>query len=174
MRAENPGNAGVRPEVLDGAERERERERCVSDADASSYGPFRARNDPQHICPERTHANTTPHHLTRSLSTTSPAARAQANPDDRPKPSPISKAPLNHGNTTTNNYIHKPLLIASPNHQPTQKPQHKAKQQHPPKQPQDNGPRPTHPPAKRIAAGETSAPHAKIPAMTTKERLHAL
>jgi hypothetical protein len=62
MRAENPGNSGVRPGALDGAERERERERCVSDADASSYGPFRARNDPQHICPKRTHANTTPHH----------------------------------------------------------------------------------------------------------------
>src|SRR5580692_12208453 len=107
MRAENPGNAGVRPEVLDGAERERERERCVSDADASSYGPFRARNDPQHICPERTHANTTPHHLTRSLSTTSPAARAQANPEDRPKPSPISNAPKPREH-------HYPILIHNP------------------------------------------------------------
>jgi hypothetical protein len=33
-----------------GQERERERERCVSVADASSYGRFTDRKDTQHAC----------------------------------------------------------------------------------------------------------------------------
>ena len=61
----------LRPAVS-AEQRERERERCVSDADASSYGPLRARNDPQHRCPYRTHANTTPHHHDQALSPTIP------------------------------------------------------------------------------------------------------
>src|SRR4029077_11965150 len=50
----------ARPEALLGQERERERERCVSAADASTYGPKRARSNPQHVCPKRTHAKTAP------------------------------------------------------------------------------------------------------------------
>jgi hypothetical protein len=45
--------------------RERERERCVSSADASTYGPEWARCDPWHVCPQLTHAKTTPHHAIR-------------------------------------------------------------------------------------------------------------
>jgi hypothetical protein len=67
--------------------RERERERCVSAADASTYGPMRARNDPRHICPRRTHVK-------QSLfmrSGTSPRCHSSAkaletSPEDRPKP----------------------------------------------------------------------------------------
>jgi hypothetical protein len=40
--------------------RERERERCVSAADASTYGPYWARGNPWHVCPHRTHAKTAP------------------------------------------------------------------------------------------------------------------
>ena len=40
--------------------RERERERCVSAADASTNGPVQARSNPRHVCPQRTHAKTTP------------------------------------------------------------------------------------------------------------------
>jgi hypothetical protein len=58
VRAKRRG-AGFSP--LSGAERERERERCVSDADASSYGPALGAIDPRHECPQRTHAKTTPH-----------------------------------------------------------------------------------------------------------------
>jgi hypothetical protein len=68
MRAENPGNAGARSVLLSGAERERERERCVSDADASSYGPSLGAIDPRHACPQRTHAKTTPSHTEKPLS----------------------------------------------------------------------------------------------------------
>jgi hypothetical protein len=67
-------------------ERERERERCVSDADASSYGTITARNGPQHICPQRTHANTTPHHAVRPLSHYIPCYAFVIDPADQPKP----------------------------------------------------------------------------------------
>jgi hypothetical protein len=40
--------------------RERERERCVSSADASTYGPYWPRGDSRHVCPARTHAKTAP------------------------------------------------------------------------------------------------------------------
>src|SRR4029077_15429500 len=45
--------------------RERERERCISAADASTYGPKRARGNPPHVCPGRTHAKAAPHRYDR-------------------------------------------------------------------------------------------------------------
>ena len=45
--------------------RERERERCVSAADASTYGTQRARGDSRHVCPQLTHVKTTPLHAIR-------------------------------------------------------------------------------------------------------------
>src|ERR1700742_3340373 len=75
-----------------GVERERERERCVSEADASSYGTPRAHNDPPHICPVWTHAKTTPLHAVRPLSPYSPAALASihigTDPNQKPIPCP--------------------------------------------------------------------------------------
>src|SRR5580692_10392510 len=125
MRAENPENAGARSGALDGAERERERERCVSDADASSYGPFRARNDPHHTCPHRTHANTTPHHLRPGPSPLHPLQRAlKSTSEDRPKPS-LFPCPQ-PGSTSAYKYIHKPTNFASPNCQVRNKPLWKA------------------------------------------------
>jgi hypothetical protein len=84
-RPEKRDDAALRPGVLPGQERERERERCVSAADASTYGPIRARVDPWHVCPQLTHANTTiPHHATRSLSPNNPYKRlnrSETNPN---------------------------------------------------------------------------------------------
>jgi hypothetical protein len=45
-----------------GLERERERERCVGDADASTYGPTLGRNRPHHVCLKRLHAQLHPLH----------------------------------------------------------------------------------------------------------------
>jgi hypothetical protein len=65
--------------------RERERERCVSAADASTYGTETARGDPWHVCPQLTHAKTTPHVLIRPSPLKS-LTSAQTGPWDRPKP----------------------------------------------------------------------------------------
>src|ERR1700691_5029705 len=61
-RPEHRLDGAVRREVLLGQERERERERCISSAEASTYGAEMARGDPWHVCPQLTHAKTTPHH----------------------------------------------------------------------------------------------------------------
>ncbi len=56
--------------------RERERERCVSAADTSTYGPCWARGNPWHVCPHRTHAKTAPSPKRyRSLSKRNPLLR---------------------------------------------------------------------------------------------------
>src|SRR5580692_7347963 len=113
MRAENPGKAGVRPAVLDGAERERERERCVSDADASSYGTITARNDPHHTCPYRTHANTTPHHPDPVPLPYFPCYERSSQPlEDRPKPSLISVPPTPGTPLLINIYTKRRLMQA--------------------------------------------------------------
>src|SRR5580692_9212177 len=111
MRAENPGKAGVRPAVLDGAERERERERCVSDADASSYGTITARNHSPHTCPERTHANTTSHHPDPVPLPYFPCYERSSQPlEDRPKPSLIFRAPTPGAPLPTNIYTYRRTL----------------------------------------------------------------
>jgi len=48
--------------------RERERERCISAAEASTYGPNWAPRNSWHVCPQPIHAKTTPRHATWSLS----------------------------------------------------------------------------------------------------------
>src|ERR1039458_3623316 len=69
-----------------GIERERERERCVSSADASTYGTRWAHDDPHHICPCRTHAKTTLLHVTRP-SPQRPLQALAIDLRDQPKPS---------------------------------------------------------------------------------------
>jgi hypothetical protein len=87
-------DSAVRPGVLQGQERERERERCVSAADASTYGRTRVRNDPLHICPQRTHAKTTPHHLDTDPSPKGPCKTLAIDPpENRPKPDLFPSAP---------------------------------------------------------------------------------
>jgi hypothetical protein len=56
-------------------QRERERERCTGDAGASTYGALSGHADPHHICPQRTHANTTPIHNDPALSLYIPCKR---------------------------------------------------------------------------------------------------
>ena len=57
-----------------GSERERERERCI-DADASTYGLIRARKGSRHVCPQRTHAKTTPHQRSGHTLSQEPSAK---------------------------------------------------------------------------------------------------
>ncbi len=73
--------------------RERERERCVSAADASTYSAEWARDDPWHVCPQLTHAKTTPHVLIRPSPLQSlTSARTGPGTD----PNPIYRAPTSH------------------------------------------------------------------------------
>ena len=60
--------------------RERERERCVSAADASTYGRVLAHADPPHVCPQRKQAKTTPHVAIRLPLPTSPDKRLKPVP----------------------------------------------------------------------------------------------
>jgi hypothetical protein len=79
----------VRPAALAGQERERERERCVSAADASTNGRVQARSNPRHVCPQRTHAKTAPStKRSRSLSKRNPLIRTTGRPL-REDPNPI-------------------------------------------------------------------------------------
>jgi len=67
--------------------RERERERCVSAADASTYGTLWAHNDSRHVCPRKTHAKTTPLHAVQpSPYYVSPVKRLKPTQEARPKP----------------------------------------------------------------------------------------
>ena len=93
-------------------QRERERERCVSDADASRYEPLRARTDPHHICPHRTHAKTTPLHPTRP-SPLRPLQALEIDLEDQPKPD-LFPCPQHEGTYTTN-YKQKRTPNASKN-----------------------------------------------------------
>jgi hypothetical protein len=98
-----------------GLERERERERCVGDADASTYGPTLGRNHPHHICPQRTHANNNPFiALTRPLSQESPFALKAGYRSPTPTRSYVSSDdPCGCRNVLK--YYHKPGLIGRPN-----------------------------------------------------------
>ena len=90
-------------------ERERERERCISSAEASTYGPVRARGDPWHVCPQLTHAKTTPHHAIRVNALSQglcPAKALEVDPDDRYTPNPIYWCPASHPWNTMNTYEH--------------------------------------------------------------------
>ena len=72
-------------------EREREK-KCGSAAAASNNDALLARVDPPHICPRRTHAETTPHNSIRSLSQ-HPLQALDVNPEDQPKPESIFRPP---------------------------------------------------------------------------------
>src|SRR5258708_1426491 len=69
------GKSAARRGALLGQERERERERCVSAADASTNGPVQARKDSRHVRPPRKHVKTTPHVAIRLPLPTSPDKR---------------------------------------------------------------------------------------------------
>ena len=97
--------------LLDSRQRERERERCGSAAAASCYRPIRVRNDPHHICPQRTHAKTTPLHAIRPSPLTSPDKRLTStqkiNPNLNLFPCPQP------GSTSTDKPKQKPTEIAT-------------------------------------------------------------
>jgi hypothetical protein len=75
--------------------RERERERCVSSADASTYRPNMARSNLWHVCSQRTHAKTAP--SPKNDPGPSPKEtlykRCKVDHQGRPKPDPMFARP---------------------------------------------------------------------------------
>jgi hypothetical protein len=94
--------------------RERERERCVSAADTSTYGPMRARGDTHHTCPQRTHAKTIPHHRDPAPPQQNPLQkRLTSIPENRPKPDLSTPSPPRREAMTNMNITRPTLLVKS-------------------------------------------------------------
>ena len=117
----SPPRGGLRPSAVGPLnqqrywdKRERERERCISNADASTYGPVRPRGDSRHMCPARTHAKTAPSPKRyRSLSKKNPLLRCKVDHQGKTQTRSIY-VPAPKGMPTRNHYIPKPQQKSTP------------------------------------------------------------